>query len=160
MRFEIRIHASRIEQPFHFFRHDRAVVAEDFDPLKRKMPARIRRRRECAVEPVFEFKDQRELIELGIFVLRSVCDELFDLAKLKPHHVEKVDRSLVKKSAGDIHVAGPDRIHELAAIHLNVRRVGFVALEQMLELNIPARTGDYARPGKHNRSYWQRREAR
>src|SRR5881394_2457759 len=88
------------------------------------------------MESVFEFEDQRELVELRIFVLRSVCDELFDLAELEPHHVEKMDRRLVQESARDIHIAGPDRIHELAAIHLDMGRMSFVALEQMLELNI------------------------
>lgn len=40
--FEIRVHASRIQQSFHFFSDDRSVMAKRFDPLKRKVPACIR----------------------------------------------------------------------------------------------------------------------
>ena len=88
------------------------------------------------MKPVFEFEDDGKFIELGIFVLRSVCDQFFYLAELESHHVEKVDRRLVQEPAGDIHIAGPDRIHKLAAVHLYMSRVRFVALKQMLELNI------------------------
>src|SRR5215218_3165738 len=88
------------------------------------------------MKPVLEFEDYRELVELGILVLGAVCDQLFDLSELKPHHVEQVDRRLVQKSAGNIYIAGPDRIFELAPVHLDVSRVRFVTLEQMAQVSV------------------------
>ena len=48
----------------------------------------------------------------------------FNLTEEKTHHVEHVNRRLVKKAAGDCRIAGPDWIQQFATVHLHVRRVG------------------------------------
>src|SRR5687768_2581186 len=109
-RFKIRVHASRIEQTLHFFGHYRSVMAEHLDAFERKMPARVRGRGESAVKSIAESEDDRELIKFGVLVPRAVGHELFDLAELESHHVEKMDRRLVKETAGHADVSGPDGI--------------------------------------------------
>ena len=114
-------------------------MTENFDTLEWKMPTRVRRRRERAVKTAFEFKENRKFVEFRVFVLRAVSDEFRDFAELKPHHIEQVNRRFVKKSAGDIDIARPDRIFQLAAIHFDMRRMRIVFRQQFFEFSVNRR---------------------
>src|ERR1700752_4690339 len=69
-------------------------------------------------------------------MLRTVCDQFLDLAELMAQHVEKVDSRFVKKAAGNVDVAGPCGILQLAAVHLDVGRMRSVAREQLFQFHV------------------------
>ena len=100
------------------------------------------------MKTVFEFENYRKLVEFGIFVLRAVSDELRDLAELKTHHIQKVDRRFIQKSACHIRIACPNRIFQFAAIHFDMRRMGRLQIIVLSILHRRGQNDDYVRPEK------------
>ena len=58
------------------------------------------------------------------------------VAELEPHHVEHVNGRFEKEASGDLFVAGPDRLQQFAAIHLDMRAVRRSGLEQFLNATV------------------------
>ena len=55
-----------------------------------------------------------------------VRNHLRDFAELKTNHIKQMNRRFIQKSAGNIRIARPFRILQLAAIHLDMRRMNFI----------------------------------
>src|SRR4051812_23770929 len=88
------------------------------------------------MKAILELENDRKLIDLWVLVLRTVCYEFRDLAKLITNHVEKMYGCFVKEAASYVHIACPKWAFKLTAVHLYMSRMSSVFLKQLSQRRV------------------------
>src|SRR5436190_22150799 len=88
------------------------------------------------MKAILELENDRKLIDLWVLVLRTVCYELGDVAKLITNHVEKMYGCFVKEAPSYVHIACPNWVLKLTAVHLYMSRMSSVFRKQLSQRRV------------------------